>query len=81
VSVRVPGATLWHGESVLHDGERVGHVTSGGRSPTLGEGSVGLAWVHGVLEGEWAVEVRAEPVPAEVRPNAFFDPGGDRARR
>jgi 4-methylaminobutanoate oxidase (formaldehyde-forming) len=75
VSVRVPDATLWHGESVLRDGARVGHVTSGARAPTLGEGSVGLAWVHGPLEGTWSVEVAAEPVAAEVREAPFYVPG------
>jgi 4-methylaminobutanoate oxidase (formaldehyde-forming) len=81
VNVRVPGATLWHGESVLRDGERVGHVTSGGRAPTLGEGSVGLAWVHGELSGgAWTVEVADQLVPAEVQLAPFYDPRGDRAR-
>jgi 4-methylaminobutanoate oxidase (formaldehyde-forming) len=48
VSVKLdePERTLWHGESVLRDDERVGHVTSGAYGFTVG-GGIGLAWVHG----------------------------------
>ncbi len=69
--------TLWHGESVLRDGARVGHVTSGAYSPTLGA-SVGLAWVHeDPIDAEWigaaawTVEVRAREVPAAVSLRPF----------
>ncbi|HEX6130732.1 MAG TPA: glycine cleavage T C-terminal barrel domain-containing protein, partial [Actinomycetota bacterium] len=89
VSVKLdePDRTLWHGESVLRDGERVGHVTSGGYGSTLG-GGVGLAWVHGpdgvddawLDSGDWRVEVRDRQVPASVHARAFYDPGGARAR-
>ena len=58
VSVHAPNAVLWHGESMLRDGERVGFVSSASIAPTLG-GSVGLAWIHGPVEGEWQVEVGA----------------------
>src|SRR4029077_605133 len=46
-SVRLsdPDAPLWHGESVLLDGRRAGHVTSGAYGHTLGA-SVALAWIH-----------------------------------
>ena len=46
VSVHAPDGVLWHGESMLRDGERVGHVTSASIAPTLG-GSAG--WL-----GPWA---------------------------
>ncbi len=80
-SVHVPGATLWHGEPVLRKGRRVGHVTSAGIAPTLGSGSVGLAWVHGAIDGEdWTVQVRDGQVPANVQLAPFHDPKGDRAK-
>src|SRR5207344_1438801 len=51
VSVHVPGAVLWHGESVVRGDERRGHLTSASIAPTLG-GSAGLAWIHGEPEGD-----------------------------
>jgi 4-methylaminobutanoate oxidase (formaldehyde-forming) len=82
-----PGVTLWHGESLLRDGSRVGHVSSGAYGFTLGT-SVGLAWVHedgGVDDewlgtGEWAVEIQDRLVPASVRARPFYDPSGTRLR-
>jgi 4-methylaminobutanoate oxidase (formaldehyde-forming) len=80
VSVHVPDAVLWHGESVVRDDERRGHVTSAGIAPTLG-GSAALAWIHGSPGGEgWGVEIRGEVVPALVRETPFYDPTGDRLR-
>ena len=72
---------LWHGEPVLPRGAPVGHVTSAGIAPTLGSGSVGLAWVHGAIDGEdWTVQVRDGQVPATVQLAPFHDPKGDRAK-
>lgn len=79
VSVHAPDAVLWHGESMLRGGERVGSVTSASIAPTLG-GSVGLAWIHGPVEGEWQVEVRGEPLPSHVSVDPFFDRTGARLR-
>ncbi len=80
VAVHVPGAVLWHGESLVHGDERLGHITSGGISPTLG-GSVGLAWIHGEPAGDgWGVEIRGSVVEARVQAAAFYDPKGDRLR-
>jgi glycine cleavage system aminomethyltransferase T/glycine/D-amino acid oxidase-like deaminating enzyme len=80
VSVHAPGAVLWHGESIVRGGERVGYLTSGAIAPTLG-GSAGLGWVHGDLGGEgWGVEIRGEVVPATVRLDPFYDPRGERLR-
>jgi glycine cleavage system aminomethyltransferase T len=70
---------LWHGESMLRDGERVGHVTSASIAPTL-DAFAGLAWVHGPLDGDWCVEIGGEPVPATVSLDPFYDPGGERLR-
>jgi len=81
VSVHVPGTTLWHGESLLHGDDRRGHITSAGVAPTLGGGSVGLAWVHGELEADgWSVQVGDRLVPATVQLEPFHDPKGDRTR-
>ncbi len=79
VSVHAPDAVLWHGESLLRDGERAGHVTSAAVAPTLG-GSAALAWIHGPLDGEWQVEVRGEPFPCRVSLDPFYDPRGERLR-
>lgn len=80
VSVHTPDAVLWHGESMLRDGERAGFVTSAGIAPTLG-GSVGLAWVRGALDGAtWQVEIGGDPVPCRVSVEPFYDPTGERLR-
>jgi 4-methylaminobutanoate oxidase (formaldehyde-forming) len=79
VSVHVPDAVLWHGESLLRDGERVGYLTSASIAPTLG-GSAAIAWARGALDGEWTVETRGEQVPARVQLEPFHDPRGERAR-
>jgi 4-methylaminobutanoate oxidase (formaldehyde-forming) len=73
-----PAPMLWHGESVLRNGERVGHVTSGAYGPTFGA-SVGLAWVHAtepidggwVAAGTWTVEIRTREVAARVSVRPF----------
>ncbi|MFP5343141.1 MAG: FAD-dependent oxidoreductase [Candidatus Limnocylindria bacterium] len=80
VSVHAPDAVLWHGESMLRDGERAGFVASAGIAPTLG-GSVGLAWVRGVVDGaSWQVEIGGDPVPCRVSAAPFHDPTGARLR-
>jgi glycine cleavage system aminomethyltransferase T/glycine/D-amino acid oxidase-like deaminating enzyme len=70
---------LWHGESMLRDGERVGHVTSASIAPTL-DGFAGLAWIHGPLDGDWCVEIGGEPAPVRVSIDPFYDPTGERLR-
>ncbi len=79
VSVHAPDAVLWHGESLLRDGQRAGHITSAAIAPTLG-GSAGLGWVHGPLDGSWQVEVRGETMPCVVSLEPLYDPGGERLR-
>jgi 4-methylaminobutanoate oxidase (formaldehyde-forming) len=80
VSIHVPEAVLWHGESVVRGGDRAGHVTSGSIAPTLG-GSVGLAWVHDDPSRDgWGVEIRGEVLPATVQEQPFHDPRGERLR-
>jgi 4-methylaminobutanoate oxidase (formaldehyde-forming) len=73
VSVHVDDAILWHGESLVRDGERVGYLTSASIAPTLG-GSAGLAWMRGGLEGDFAVERRADLIPAQVQIAPFYHP-------
>jgi glycine cleavage system aminomethyltransferase T len=89
VSVKLsdPQAALWHGESVLVDGLRAGHVTSGAFGHTLGA-SVALAWIHDeepitadrLAGSEVTVEVRDRVIPAEASVRPFYDPGGSRLR-
>jgi aminomethyltransferase len=62
------------GYGVLHDGEAVGRVTSGGFSPTLGT-SLGLAYVPSELaqEGTFlAVDVRGKALAVEVVKRPFY---------
>ncbi|HEY6567821.1 MAG TPA: FAD-dependent oxidoreductase [Actinomycetota bacterium] len=81
VSVHVADTTLWHGESLLRGDDRRGHVTSAAPSPTLGGGSVALAWVHGEIDADgWTVQVRDRLVSATVQVAPFHDPKGDRAK-
>ena len=79
VSVHAPDAVLWHGESLLRDGERAGHITSASMAPTMG-GSAALGWIHGSLQGTWQVEVRGEWLSCQVSLDPFYDPRGDRLR-
>jgi 4-methylaminobutanoate oxidase (formaldehyde-forming) len=80
VSLHAPSAVLWHSESVLRADARVGHVTSASIAPTLG-GSVGLAWVHGLIDGDgWCVEIGGDAFPCVVSREPFYDPRGERLR-
>ena len=79
VSVHAPDAVLWHGESLLRDGERMGHMTSAAIAPTLG-GSAGIGWIGGSVDGSWQVEIGGEAVPCRVSLEPFYDPRGDRLR-
>jgi 4-methylaminobutanoate oxidase (formaldehyde-forming) len=80
VSLHAPSVVLWHGESVVRRGSRVGYVTSASISPTLG-GSIALAWVHGPLDGDdWCVEIGGDQAPCLVSHEPFYDPRGERLR-
>jgi len=62
-----------HGYPVLHEGRKVGEVTSGTRSPTL-KVSIGLAYVPPALAAEgttFAVEIRGRPAAAKVVKTPF----------
>jgi aminomethyltransferase len=63
-----------HGYPALQGGRKVGEVTSGTRSPTLGT-SIGLAYLPPALAAEgstFAVEIRARPVAARVVKTPFY---------
>jgi aminomethyltransferase len=63
-----------HGYPVLQGGNRVGEVTSGTRSPTLGT-SIGLAYVPPALAAEgstFAVEIRGRPTAARAVKTPFY---------
>ena len=60
--------------AVLHDGEVVGRVTSGGYSPTLGI-SIGMAYVPSELAADGTslmVDVRGRPMPVVVVKRPFY---------
>jgi aminomethyltransferase len=63
-----------HGYPVLREGHRIGEVTSGTRSPTLGI-AIGLAYVPASLAAEgstFAVEIRGRPIAARVVKTPFY---------
>jgi aminomethyltransferase len=63
-----------HGYPVLQDGRKIGEVTSGTKSPSLGT-SIGLAYVPPALAAEgssFAVEIRGKPVAAQAVKTPFY---------
>ena len=63
-----------HGYPVLQDGRKVGEVTSGTKSPSLGT-SIGLAYVPTALAAEgstFAVEIRGRAAAARVVKTPFY---------
>ncbi len=63
-----------HGYPVLQDGRKVGQVTSGTKSPSLGT-SIGLAYVPTALAAEgsnFAVEIRGRAAAARVVKTPFY---------
>jgi aminomethyltransferase len=59
---------------IFHQGERIGTITSGGYSPTLGT-SIGMGWLPPDLsrEGtELTVDVRGKALPVRVVPRPFY---------
>ncbi|MAG36233.1 MAG: glycine cleavage system protein T [Dehalococcoidia bacterium] len=60
--------------AILHDGQRVGQLTSGGHSPTLKQG-IGMGYVPTTLATpgtELDIEIRGRPFPAQVVPLPFY---------
>ncbi len=63
-----------HDCPILRSGERIGKVTSGGYSPTLGV-SIGIGFVPPALSDEGtklAVDVRGKPLTVRVVPRPFY---------
>ncbi|HET8538920.1 MAG TPA: glycine cleavage system aminomethyltransferase GcvT [Anaeromyxobacter sp.] len=63
-----------HGYPVLQDGRKIGEVTSGTKSPSLGT-SIGLAYVPTALAAEgstFAVEIRGRAAAARVVKTPFY---------
>ena len=78
---------LYHGETLLQKGRRVGRVTSGAYGYTIG-GAVGFAAVEGAPEimaeivdgGDIEVDVADRRVPATLSRTPFYDPEGKRLK-
>ncbi|MBI4233815.1 MAG: glycine cleavage system aminomethyltransferase GcvT [Chloroflexi bacterium] len=63
-----------HGYGILADGKEVGHVTSGGYSPTL-DRDIGMGYValeYASPGSRIAIDIRGKAVPAEVVPLPFY---------
>jgi aminomethyltransferase len=63
-----------HDCAIFHSGRRVGKITSGGYSPTLGV-SIGMGFVPPSLAAagtELSVDVRGKPLPAQIVPRPFY---------
>jgi len=63
-----------HGFDVTRDGQKVGTVTSGTKSPSL-KTSIGLAYVPAALAAEgstFAVDIRGRPAAAQVVKTPFY---------
>ena len=78
VGLKLEGrAIARHGYPVLHDGERVGEITSGSWSPTLGE-AIALAYVPAALARlgtALTVQIRGREEPAVVVRRPFYRRG------
>ncbi len=81
-----PEPLLYHGESILLDGRRVGRVSSGAYGYTVGA-AVGLGFVeravHEAVSGAsdgFEIDVAGTLVPATLSDTPFYDPGNDRLR-
>ena len=77
-----PAPTIYGGEAVWRDGRVLGRLRSGGYGYTVGK-NIGLLYVPpevAVPGTPLEVEVFGERVPAEIAPDALYDPKGLRIR-
>ncbi|MEU7896432.1 FAD-dependent oxidoreductase [Nonomuraea sp. NPDC049152] len=72
-------AHLWGGESLLADGEPVGHVTSAAHSPTIGK-TVALGFVKDGTLSMAEVDCAGERYSAQISRKAPYDPTSARVR-
>jgi len=82
-----PEPLLYHNEPIWRNDEIVGHITSGAYGHSLGA-CIGLGYVHtdrgiepgDVLDGDYAIEIAGERVPAEVSLQPMYDPKNEKIR-
>lgn len=73
LTIDEPGAIPRHGAHVLHEGTKIGEVTSGGQSPTLGH-AIALTYLPAKYRAEGTVldiDVRGRIVKGKVAPLPF----------
>ncbi len=82
-----PEVILLGRETIYHNGERVGWLSSGGFGHTLGR-AIGMGYIRrtGVdadylASGIWELEVASERVPCQAGFEALYDPKGARVRQ
>jgi aminomethyltransferase len=72
VAFEMEGRGIARHDYALTDGaRRVGVVTSGTQSPTLGK-AIGLALVEPDVQDRFDVQIRERPVPARIVPLPFY---------
>ena len=82
-----PEPLLFGEEPIFLDGERVGYLRSGNYGHTLG-GAMGMGYVEAeggvtaqlIREGEFALQVAGELIPARASLRPMYDPGNERVR-
>jgi aminomethyltransferase len=68
------------GHGVFKGDERVGHVTSGTLSPSLGRG-IGLAYLRSDVTGNISLEIRNKRIEARTVSLPFYEKGSARRKR
>ncbi|WP_327090477.1 FAD-dependent oxidoreductase [Nonomuraea sp. NBC_01738] len=74
-----PDVQLWGGESLLHEGEPVGYVTSAAYSPTLGS-AVALGFITDPAPEKASVDVAGDLYSAQISLKAPYDPTSSRVK-
>ena len=74
--------TIYGGEAVLHNGEVLGRLRSGGYGYSLKK-NIGYAYLPNELAKTGTpleVDVFGERIPSRVAPDVLYDPKGERLR-